>query len=363
MGIQRSRMILRRIRCLNRRVLADAAREDDRVHAVALGEYLFVQCARELLANELAIEEWQLAESPDAEVTELRDIYERKGVPSPMARDLAEHMVRSDPRLALDTMAREELGFDPDELGGSAWVAAGTSMSLFALGALVRSRTLCRQLAISATAAQRVTKPAKGRPPGPPFSSPITMDRRPCRIRRDRLGLCFILIPLPSPTPLLLAALRALIGGGVLAGWVALRSRGASSLRGATTQACVALWRAGLPSAPLLLVLALTNAALAFGAMHLAAGRAEAAVASILTGGQPLVLAAAGWALFGERVSVRNVAGLAVAMVGVVFVATTSSGATSPDSVALALFAGAAPAAETVLMRRLASSVDLLVPR
>jgi vacuolar iron transporter family protein len=35
------------------------------------------------------------------------------------------------------TRWREELGFDPDELGGSAWVAGGTSLVLFALGALV----------------------------------------------------------------------------------------------------------------------------------------------------------------------------------------------------------------------------------
>lgn len=105
--------------------------------SMALGEYLSVQSARELFAHELVIEERQLAESPDAEVAELREIYERKGVPDPMARDLAAHMVRSDPRVALDTMAREELGFDPNELGGSAWVAAGTSMALFALGALV----------------------------------------------------------------------------------------------------------------------------------------------------------------------------------------------------------------------------------
>lgn len=105
--------------------------------SMALGEYLSVQSARELFANELVIEARQLAESPDAEVAELRHIYERKGVPPAMAADLAEHMVRSDPGLALDTMAREELGFDPDALGGSAWVAAGTSMSLFALGALV----------------------------------------------------------------------------------------------------------------------------------------------------------------------------------------------------------------------------------
>ena len=105
--------------------------------SMALGEYLSVQSARELFANELRIEALQLAQSPDDEVAELREIYLRKGVPARMADELAEHMVRGDPRLALDTMAREELGFDPDELGGSAWVAAGTSLALFALGALV----------------------------------------------------------------------------------------------------------------------------------------------------------------------------------------------------------------------------------
>jgi len=105
--------------------------------SMALGEYLSVQSSRELLANELRIEAGQLAESPDEEVAELRAIYARKGVPPSMAADLAEHMVRSDPKLALDTMAREELGFDPNELGGSAWVAAGTSLALFALGAFV----------------------------------------------------------------------------------------------------------------------------------------------------------------------------------------------------------------------------------
>src|SRR6478672_9294077 len=105
--------------------------------SMALGEYLSVQSARELFANELRIEAEQLAESPDAEVAELRAMYELKGIPPRMAAELADHMVRSDPDLALDTMAREELGFDPNELGGSAWVAAGTSLALFALGAIV----------------------------------------------------------------------------------------------------------------------------------------------------------------------------------------------------------------------------------
>ena len=105
--------------------------------SMALGEYLSVQSARELFANELRIEAGQLAASPDVEVAELRAIYKRKGVPPKMAAELADFMVRSDPKLALDTMAREELGFDPNELGGSAWVAAGTSLALFATGAFV----------------------------------------------------------------------------------------------------------------------------------------------------------------------------------------------------------------------------------
>jgi VIT1/CCC1 family predicted Fe2+/Mn2+ transporter len=42
-----------------------------------------------------------------------------------------------DEDLALQTMATEELGIDPRDLGGSAWVAAGTSFALFAAGALV----------------------------------------------------------------------------------------------------------------------------------------------------------------------------------------------------------------------------------
>ena len=32
---------------------------------------------------------------------------------------------------ALDTLVREELGIDPEELGGSAWTAAGSSFLLF----------------------------------------------------------------------------------------------------------------------------------------------------------------------------------------------------------------------------------------
>lgn len=176
-------------------------------------------------------------------------------------------------------------------------------------------------------------------------------------------GLCFVVIQasLPNPAPLLLAALRALIGGGILAAWIQIRGWRSRRRRRDAGLAVPGLKTSGLPSSPLLVALALANAALAFGAMYLAAGRAEAAVASILAGGQPLVLAAAGWALFKERLTARVVTGLVVAMAGIVLVATTTSGATGLDGVALALLATVTPAAGTILMRRLAPSVDVLL--
>jgi VIT1/CCC1 family predicted Fe2+/Mn2+ transporter len=45
--------------------------------------------------------------------------------------------ILADPEGALDTLSREELGIDPQELGGSAWEAALTSFALFAVGAAV----------------------------------------------------------------------------------------------------------------------------------------------------------------------------------------------------------------------------------
>jgi VIT1/CCC1 family predicted Fe2+/Mn2+ transporter len=42
-----------------------------------------------------------------------------------------------DPRLALETHAREELGIDMHEGLGNPWAAAGSSFVMFSLGALV----------------------------------------------------------------------------------------------------------------------------------------------------------------------------------------------------------------------------------
>src|SRR5260370_39024273 len=51
------------------------------------------------------------------------------------AGELARRTI-ADPRLALDTLAREELGLNPDDLG-SPWGAALSSFFSFGIGALV----------------------------------------------------------------------------------------------------------------------------------------------------------------------------------------------------------------------------------
>jgi len=72
---------------------------------------------------------------PEEEKEELILIYQAKGLSEPEARALADQLL-SDKSTALDTLVREELGIDPEELGGSAWGAAATSFLLFSFGAV-----------------------------------------------------------------------------------------------------------------------------------------------------------------------------------------------------------------------------------
>jgi len=103
--------------------------------SMALGEWLSVQSSRELYEHQLKIEAEEIAESPEEEQEELALIYQSKGLPANRARELASHMM-ADKGSILDTLAREELGIDPEELGGSAYEATFTSFFLFAVGAI-----------------------------------------------------------------------------------------------------------------------------------------------------------------------------------------------------------------------------------
>jgi VIT1/CCC1 family predicted Fe2+/Mn2+ transporter len=103
--------------------------------SMAAGEYVSMRAQRELFEQQIAMEKQELEMSPKEEEEELALIYQAKGVPEDEARTLARRIV-ANPKVAIDTLAREELGLDPSQLG-SPWIAAGSSFAAFVLGALV----------------------------------------------------------------------------------------------------------------------------------------------------------------------------------------------------------------------------------
>lgn len=103
--------------------------------SMAMGEWISVTTARESFQRQIDAEKTELEQVPDEEKEELILIYQAKGLPEEQARALAQSLI-ANKKTALDTLVREELGINPDELGGSAWTAAITSFGLFALGAI-----------------------------------------------------------------------------------------------------------------------------------------------------------------------------------------------------------------------------------
>ena len=103
--------------------------------SMAAGEYVSVRAQRELFEQQIAMEQQELEMSPKEEEEELALIYQAKGIAESDARMMARRIIEN-PRTAIDTLAREELGLDPSQLGAP-WVAAASSFVAFILGAIV----------------------------------------------------------------------------------------------------------------------------------------------------------------------------------------------------------------------------------
>ena len=103
--------------------------------SMAAGEYVSMRAQTELFERELEVERVELHRNPVHETQELAQLYRSRGMGHDEATSLAEHLM-SDPELALQTHAREELGIDPDGLG-SPWGAAGSSLVAFSVGGVV----------------------------------------------------------------------------------------------------------------------------------------------------------------------------------------------------------------------------------
>lgn len=103
--------------------------------SMAAGEYVSVRTQREMYEYQIGLERDEVREYPEEEAEELALIYEARGVEIGQARSVAQALFAT-PEQALDVLAREELGLNPDDLG-SPWGAASFSFASFALGAAI----------------------------------------------------------------------------------------------------------------------------------------------------------------------------------------------------------------------------------
>ena len=103
--------------------------------SMAVGEFTSVASQRDILARQVDLERRELAEAPEEEAAELALIFQQKGLSPDQAARIAAELLKN-PEHALDTLVREELGLDPDDLG-SPWGAASSSFATFALGATI----------------------------------------------------------------------------------------------------------------------------------------------------------------------------------------------------------------------------------
>jgi VIT1/CCC1 family predicted Fe2+/Mn2+ transporter len=103
--------------------------------SMAAGEYTSVASQRDLLTRQVEMERREIEESPEEEAAELALIFQQKGLSAEQAARTAAELLKN-PDSAADTLIREELGLDPDDLG-SPMGAALASFALFSIGAVV----------------------------------------------------------------------------------------------------------------------------------------------------------------------------------------------------------------------------------
>jgi VIT1/CCC1 family predicted Fe2+/Mn2+ transporter len=103
--------------------------------SMGAGEYLSMRSQREMFEHQIGLEREELKEYPKEEAAELALIYEAKGLSKEEAQEISEKLI-AEPDQALNTLAREELGLNPEQLG-SPWGATLSSFSFFAIGAMI----------------------------------------------------------------------------------------------------------------------------------------------------------------------------------------------------------------------------------
>jgi VIT1/CCC1 family predicted Fe2+/Mn2+ transporter len=101
--------------------------------SMATGEYVSVSTQLDSERAALALERRELREQPEAELEELTELLEQRGLTRDVALEAARQFTQRD---ALKAHARVELGIDPDDLTNP-WSAAWASFLSFTVGALL----------------------------------------------------------------------------------------------------------------------------------------------------------------------------------------------------------------------------------
>ncbi|MFS8064475.1 MAG: VIT1/CCC1 transporter family protein, partial [Luteimonas sp.] len=101
--------------------------------SMAAGEYVSVRSQADTERADLAKETRELADDPDSELTELTNIYARRGLAPDLAREVAVQLTAHD---ALGSHARDELGIT-DTLRARPLQAALASAAAFAIGSIL----------------------------------------------------------------------------------------------------------------------------------------------------------------------------------------------------------------------------------
>jgi VIT1/CCC1 family predicted Fe2+/Mn2+ transporter len=103
--------------------------------SMGAGEYISVRSQREVFEYQIAIEKQELEEYPEEEMEELSLIYQARGVPLAEANKLAALMIEN-PETGLNTLAREELGLNPEDMVSPIGAMLSSFFS-FAIGATI----------------------------------------------------------------------------------------------------------------------------------------------------------------------------------------------------------------------------------
>ncbi|MER7206127.1 VIT1/CCC1 transporter family protein [Streptosporangium sp. NPDC000239] len=103
--------------------------------SMAGGEYVSVASQRELAVAEIDVERRELERNPEAELRELAQLYESRGVQPELAAEVA-RQISLNPDKALEVHTSAELGVTPGDLP-SPKVAAVSSFLSFSVGAVL----------------------------------------------------------------------------------------------------------------------------------------------------------------------------------------------------------------------------------